>query len=256
MKKTNWVSFKTILRKELIRIVRIWPQTFIPAIITTALYFLIFGSIIGPRIDMFEDFSYIQFIIPGLMMMAVISNSYINTVSSFFGAKFQKSIEEILITPTPAYIIVLGYVLAGMFRGVVTGVIIAIVSYFFTQMPIQNIGIIMFALVIASALFGLAGLLNGMVIKGFDETTWVPTFVITPLTYLGGVFYPLNLLPDFWQKVSYLNPILYIIDLFRYGFLGITNTNIEYAAIILIIITAILFFSATLLIKKGVGLRN
>ncbi|WP_136806246.1 ABC transporter permease [Desulfosediminicola flagellatus] len=254
--KENLISLSTIARKEIIRIFRIWIQTLVPPVITITLYFIIFGSFIGSQLREIEGHSYMAFIAPGLIMMSIITNSYTNTVSSFFSAKFQRNIEELLVSPTPNWVIILGYVSGGMVRGLSVGLLVSLVSLFFTRLPIHNIFYTVLFALLTSFVFSLAGMINGVFAKKFDDVSIIPTFVITPLTYLGGVFYSLSLLPDFWQAVSKANPIVYMINGFRYGFLGISDISVS-TGIAMLIFFAILLFSANLyLLKKGVGVRT
>jgi ABC-2 type transport system permease protein len=227
--REQWVAFWTIFTKEIRRFTRIWIQTLLPPVITMSLYFVIFGALIGSRIGKMDGFDYMSFVVPGLIMMSVITNSYANVVSSFFSAKFQHSIEELLVSPTPNYIILAGYVSGGVARGLLVGLLVSIVSFFFTGVAIHNLGIIILVVFLTSTLFATAGFLNAVFADSFDDINIVPTFVLTPLTYLGGVFYSITLLPEFWQAVSKLNPVLYVVNSFRYGFLGITDINIGYA---------------------------
>ena len=252
----SWISFLTIFRKEVKRFMRIWTQTILPSAITMTLYFVIFGTFIGSRISQIGDYSYIQFIAPGLIMMAVINNSYSNVVSSFFGSKFQRNVEELLVSPTPSSIIILGYISAGVLRGLIVGLLVSIVSLFFTKLVIFNIWIIIIYVVLTSVVFSLAGLLNGLFARRFDDVAIVPTFVLTPLTYLGGVFYSISVLPEFWQNISKINPILYMVSGFRYGFLGISDINVWLGMGMLILFTLVLFSVNLVLIRKGYGLRG
>jgi len=254
--RAKLVSLGTIMYKETIRILRIWPQTLLPPVITMSLYFVIFGALIGSQIAGVGDFSYMEYIVPGIIMMAVILNSYMNTSSSFFGNKWQKSLEEILVSPTPSSIIILGYVWGGMFRGLLVGVIVTLVSLFFTQLSVFSYWIVALFVLSASFVFSLAGFTNGIYAKKFDDVVIIPTFVLTPLTYLGGVFYSIALLPSFWQSVSKLNPILYMVNGFRYGFLGVSDINVFVALGILIIFAVVLFWYNLYLLKKGTGLRT
>ena len=250
------IALFTFLRKEVIRIFRIWMQTLLPSVITTTLYFLIFGTFIGSKLPPIGDFSYIQFIVPGLVMLAVITNSFQNTISTFFFSKFQKNIEEILVSPLPYWSVVLGYLLGGLFRGLLVGVLVLAVALFFTHLTVFNLAIIVIFMVLTSLLFSLAGLLNGLFAKGMDDVSIIPTFVLTPLTYLGGVFYSINMLPPVWQVVSRFNPILYIVDGFRYGFLGVSDVSVWFSLSILSI-TVIAFGAVTLyFFKKGYGLKS
>ena len=252
----KWVAFSTIAKKELTRLLRIWGQTLLPTVITHTLYLVIFGAFIGSQIDDMRGFSYIQFIIPGIIMMAIIINSYTNVVSSFFSAKFQKNIEELLVSPTPNYIIIWGYVVGGVMRALMIGTILIGVSLFFTRLHLHNIPIILLFSILTSIVCALGGFLNSIFAKKFDDLFIVPTFILTPLTYLGGVFYSISLLPSFWQKISLFNPILYIIDGFRYGFLGIADSNILIGIVMLIVLAIVLFAVNLHLLKKGIGMRN
>jgi ABC-2 type transport system permease protein len=251
-----YIAFQTILTKEIRRFTRIWIQTLLPPAITMALYFVIFGSLIGSRIGSMQGFSYMQFVVPGLIMMSVITNSYSNVVSSFFGIKFQRSIEELLIAPVPNWIILLGFVAGGVVRGLLVGTMVTLLSLFFTKLQVQHIGVMMAAVLLTSILFSLAGLINAVYAKSFDDISIVPTFILTPLTYLGGVFYSIDLLPTFWQYVSQANPILYMVNAFRYGVLGVSDVNITFAfsMIVFFIVTAAAYSMHLLTHSKG--LRN
>lgn len=251
----QWIAFLTILKKEIKRFTRIWIQTLLPPAITMILYFVIFGKLIGSRIGDMGGFSYIQFVAPGLIMMAVITNAYANVSSSFFSAKFQRSVEELLVSPTPNYIILLGYVMGGVARGVAVGLIVTIMSLFFTDLHVHHWFTTLFIVFMTSVLFSLAGFINAIYANTFDDVSIIPTFVLTPLTYFGGVFYSINLLPDFWQQVSVLNPILHMVNAFRYGMLGITDLNIGMALVGLTVFVVILFVIALHLLKTGKRLR-
>ncbi|MCZ8343908.1 MAG: ABC transporter permease [Leptospira sp.] len=252
----NWIAFTTIVRKEWIRIVRIWVQTLIPPVITMTLYFLIFGELVGKQIGNIGGFTYIQFIVPGLIMMSVITNAYNNVVSSFFSAKFQKYVEELLVSPTSPYTIVLGYTFGGVVRGITVGIMVTLTSLFFTKLHFHNLTLIILTLFLTSILFSLAGFFNALFAKKFDDVTIIPTFVLTPLTYLGGVFYSVERLPGFWQTISYLNPILYMVNVFRYGFIGVTDVNLVFAIFFLISLSFLLFFVNVKLMERGYGIRN
>ena len=252
----NYIALNTIARKEMIRILRIWPQTLIPSIITTCLYFLIFGNLIGERIGKIGDFDYMTFIVPGLIMMSVITNSYMNVVSSFFGNKFQKNVEEILIAPVSNWIILVGYCSGGLFRGLALGFLVTIVSLFFTELTIHNLPLVIIVVTLTSSLFSLAGFFNAIFAKKFDDIGIFTTFVLSPLTYLGGVFYSIDMLPAFWRTVSLFNPILYMVDAFRHGFLGISDINIYIALSILVVCIVALFAVCLYLLKIGYGLRE
>ncbi len=246
----------TLTRKQIRRINRIWTQTLLPSAMTLSLYFIIFGSLIGPRIGDMGGFDYMAFIVPGLIMMAVITNAYMNVSSAFFGEKFGKSIEELLVSPLPSWAIIAGFVAGGVYRGILVGVIVTIVSMFFSDLSFYNIWIVILTILLTSVVFSLAGLLNGIFARKFDDVSIVPTFVLTPLTYLGGVFYSISLLPSFWQGVSQLNPILYMVNLFRYGFLGVSDINIYFAFAILMLFAIIFYSLAHYFLEKGYGMRS
>ncbi|HCU65254.1 MAG TPA: ABC transporter permease [Rheinheimera sp.] len=251
-----WIAFQSILNKETNRFMRIWVQTLVPPAITMTLYFIIFGSLIGSRIGDMGGFSYMEFIVPGLIMMSVITNSYSNVASSFFSAKFQRNVEELLVAPVPNYIIVLGYVGGGVARGVLVGLIVTLLSLFFVDIRIHHLAVIIATVVLSSTLFSLGGLINAVYAKTFDDISIVPTFVLTPLTYLGGVFYSLTLLPGFWQQVAAANPIVYMVNAFRYGFLGVSDVSITVAFAVMLSFIGLLFGIAMHLINKGTGLRS
>ncbi len=252
----QWIALTTIIRKEIVRFTRIWVQTLLPPVITMALYFVIFGTLIGSRIGQMDGFNYMEFVVPGLIMMSIITNSYSNVVSSFFSVKFQRSIEEVLVSPTPNYIILLGYVAGGVTRGLLVGVIVTLVSLLFTDLQISYPLVTVSIVVLTSILFSLAGFFNALFARNFDDISIIPTFVLTPLTYLGGVFYSMSLLPEFWQGVSQLNPILYMVNAFRYGILGISDINILYA-FIGVLVFIVLFASICLyLLARGTRLRS
>lgn len=252
----TFIALKTIIRKEIIRFMRIWQQTLLPPAITMTLYFLIFGKLIGSQINDIHGYSYMQYIVPGLVMMSIMTNAYSNTVTSFFGAKFSKSIEEMLVSSMPSYVILLGYVFGGALRGLVVGVIVILISLFFTQLHIQHFGIVFLMALLAALLFSLAGLINGVFAKKFDDVSFIPTFVLTPLTYLGGVFYSLKQLPPAWQQVSTLNPILAMVDSFRFGVLGISDLNVYYGFGLVSILFIVLLIWCLYLLEKGIGLRS
>jgi ABC-2 type transport system permease protein len=252
----RWVGFKTIVIREYGRIIRIWGQTLVPSAVTSALYFVIFGSLIGQRVGNMDGFSYPQFIAPGLIMMSVITNSYANVVSSFFGAKFGKHIEELLVSPLPNWLIVAGYVTGGVMRGLMVGAVVTVVSVLFTHLQIHHVGIIFAAVLLTSIVFSLGGLINAVLAKNFDQVNWVPAFVLTPLTYLGGIFYSVSLLPEWAQKVSHANPILYMVNAFRYGFLGRSDVDVGLAFGIMIVAALVLFGAALTMLNKGMGIRE
>ncbi len=254
--RTNLIAFKTILVKEVLRFTRIWVQTVLPPAITTALYFIIFGNLIGPRIGEVDGFSYNQYLAPGLIMMAVITNAYSNVVSSFFGSKFQRHVEELLVAPIPHYVILLGFVAGGTARGLVVGLVVSAVALFFADLQIHHLGITAAVVVLTAALFSLAGFVNGIYADSFDDISIVPTFVLTPLTYLGGVFYSINMLSPFWQSVSQINPILYMVNGFRFGILGVSDISVGVAFGIILIFIAGLFVVSLELLRRGVGTRS
>ncbi|GLQ32292.1 ABC transporter permease [Litoribrevibacter albus] len=254
--RANWIAFWTIIVKEVRRFSRIWGQTILPPAITMTLYFIIFGNLIGSRIGEMGGYSYMEFIAPGLIMMSVITNSYSNVVSSFFGNKFQHSVEELLVSPIPNWIILLGFTLGGVARGLAVGLIVTLVALFFVDLPLYSLSIIALTVFFTAFLFSLGGFLNALFATTFDDISIVPTFVLTPLTYLGGVFYSIKLLPEFWQSVSTLNPILHMVNAFRYGFLGITDIDLV-LALGMIFLTSIILFGVCLhLLNKGVGIRQ
>ncbi|PJZ68568.1 ABC transporter permease [Leptospira perolatii] len=253
--REQYNAFLTIIRKESVRILRIWIQTLIPPGITISLYFLIFGKLVGSQIGDIGGHTYIQFIVPGLVMMSVILNAYTNVVSSFFGAKFQKNIEEVLVSPTPAYLIVLGYSVGGVIRGILVGIIVTFISLFFTKLELYSIGTVMLTVVLSAMLFSLGGFLNALFAKKFDDVTIIPTFILTPLTYLGGIFYSIQMLPMPWQMLSKFNPILYMVNAFRFGFLGVSDIDPALALCFLGTGTVFIFILSVVLLNKGVGIR-
>lgn len=256
MSSRNLIALQSILYKETNRFMRIWVQTLVPPAITMTLYFVIFGALVGSRIGEMGGFSYMEFIVPGLIMMSVITNSYSNVASSFFSAKFQRNVEELLVAPVPNYIIVLGYVGGGVARGILVGLIVSLLSLFFVDIKVHHLLILMSTVVLTATLFSLAGLINAVYAKTFDDISIIPTFVLTPLTYLGGVFYSLSLLPEFWQYVSKVNPIVYMVNAFRYGFLGVSDVNLVFAFSVIIGFILVFFSFAMYLISKGTGLRS
>lgn len=256
MKQNYLIAFNSILNKEITRFTRIWVQTLVPPAITMSLYFVIFGNLIGSRVGQMEGFSYMAFIVPGLIMMSVITNSYSNVASSFYSAKFQGNIEELLVSPVPTYVIIAGYVGGGVTRGLLVGFIVTCVSLFFVPLQIHSILVIVTTLLLTSILFSLAGLLNAIFAKSFDDISIIPTFVLTPLTYLGGVFYSTSLLPPVWETISHANPIIYMVSAFRNGFLGIENIPLFYSFTVIIGFIAVLYALVYRLISKGVGLRS
>ncbi len=254
--KLNLVAMQTIVRKEMIRVLRIWVQTIVPPAITMTLYFIIFGNLIGRRIGTMDGFDYMQFIAPGLIMMSVITNSYGNVVSSFFGAKFGRHIEEMLVSPMSNATIIIGHVMGGVLRGMLVGALVTVVALFFTRLEVQHPLITISIVLLSSTVFALAGLINAVFARKFDDISIVPTFVLTPLTYLGGVFYSISLLPEFWQTVSRANPILYMVNAFRYGILGTSDIGIGTAYAILLVFVVGLFTVCLVLLNRGVGIRE
>ena len=252
----NLVAVRTIIRKEMSRVLRIWVQTIVPPAITMTLYFVIFGNLIGRRIGSMGGFDYMQYIAPGLIMMSVITNSYGNVVSSFFGAKFSGHIEEMLVSPMSNATIIVGHVAGGVLRGMLVGTLVTIIALFFTRLEVAHPFIMVSVVLLSSIVFSLAGFINAVFARKFDDISIVPTFVLTPLTYLGGVFYSISMLPEFWQNVSKANPILYMVNAFRYGILGTSDISIAHAYTILLGFVVLLFTASFFLMKKGVGIRE
>lgn len=253
----TWISFYTMVRKDFIRIVRIWAQTFLPSAVTSALYFLIFGTFLGTVIGDMQGVPYIQFVVPGLVMLAVVTNSYMNTSFTMFVSKFfGRTINELLVSPTPPWVIVAGFVAGGVVRGVLVGIIVILVSLFFTHLTVHSIFVVLAFLVITSIVFAVAGLINGVYAKGMDGINIVPTFVLTPLVYLGGVFYSVESLPPFWASLTQFNPIFYVVNGFRYGLLGIADVSIAFSFAVLLGLAGVFVGIAIYLIRKGLGLRQ
>jgi ABC-2 type transport system permease protein len=252
----NWIALKTIIAKEFLRVIRIWIQTIVPPAITMTLYFIIFGNLIGSRIGTMDGFDYMQYIAPGLIMMSVITNSYGNVVSSFFGAKFGRHIEEMLVSPMSNATIIAGHVAGGVVRGMLVGAMVSMIALGFTSLEVQHPFITISMVLLTSIVFSLAGFINSIFARKFDDIAIVPTFVLTPLTYLGGVFYSISLLPEFWQKVSLANPILYMVNAFRYGILGVSDISIARAYMIVILFVVVLFTACLMLLNRGVGIRE
>jgi len=252
----QYIAYKTLVTREVLRFSRIWLQTILPPVITTALYFVIFGRLIGPQIGKMQGFEYIDYIVPGLIMMSVITNSYANVVSSFYGSKFQHNIEEMLVSPTPNYVILLGYVTGGVCRGLSVGIAVTAVSWFFSDLMFSHVVVIITTVLMTAILFSLAGLINGIYAKSFDDISIIPTFVLTPLTYLGGIFYSIDMLSTFWQNASLLNPILYMVNAFRFGFLGVSDIALGTSYAIIIGFIVVLFQFALYLLNKGHGTRS
>ena len=249
------VALKTIMVKEFLRFIRIWIQTVLPPAISVALYFIIFGELIGSQINDIDGYKYMDYIVPGLILMSVITNAYANVVSSFFSAKFHHSVEEMLVSPLPNNIILLGFVSGGLARGIIVGIAVTVVAMFFSDIQIHSYSVTIAVFILTSILFALAGFINAAYAKSFDDITIIPTFVLTPLTYLGGIFYSIKMLPEFWQNISLINPILYMINAFRYGLLGITDIDLTSAFIIIIAFILVLYYFSLRLLRIGVGLK-
>jgi ABC-2 type transport system permease protein len=254
--RENFIGFNTIVARELKRVLRIWVQTLVPPAITMTLYFIIFGSLIGRRVGQMGGYDYMAYIAPGLIMMQVITNSYANVVSSFFGAKFGRHIEELLVSPLPNSYIVLGYITGGVLRGLLVGGLVTVIALFFTKLHIAHPLVTLSVVLFTAVAFSLGGLINAVYAKKFDDVTIIPTFVLTPLTYLGGVFYSINMLPPAWQAVSRANPILYMVNAFRYGILGVSDIPILYAYGIIVLSMVALYVFSLYLLDKGVGMRT
>ena len=254
--KIYWVAFISLLRKEIKRFLRIWVQTLLPPLITMGLYFLIFGGLIGTRLGTIEGFSYMQYIAPGLIMMSVITAAYTNVVTSFFGMRFQRSIEELIVAPLPNALLLSGFVAGGVARGLLVGLLVTLLALFFTHLQVHSIFVLLAIVPMTTILFSLAGFTNALFAKTFDDVSLVPTFVLTPLTYLGGVFYSIHLLPPFWQYLSLFNPILYIVNAFRFGLLGVSDIPVMQALAIIFLCCVGLFFLNLYLLNRGKGIRT
>lgn len=252
----TYIALETIVIREVRRFMRIWVQTLLPPVITMTLYFVIFGNLIGKRIGEMGGYDYMQYIVPGLIMMSVITNSYANVVSSFYSTKFQKSIEEILVSPVPNWAVLVGFVAGGVVRGVLVGFLVSLLSLFFTELKVQNILVTLFVVVSTATLFSIGGFINALFANKFDDISIVPTFVLTPLTYLGGVFYSIDLLPSFWQKVSLANPIVYMVNAFRYGILGVSDVDIRVSIVMILFFVVSLFTAALIMLNRGQGIRS
>lgn len=252
----TYIALETIVIREVRRFMRIWVQTLLPPVITMTLYFVIFGNLIGKRIGEMGGYDYMQYIVPGLIMMSVITNSYANVVSSFYSTKFQKSIEEILVSPVPNWAVLVGFVAGGVVRGVLVGFLVSLLSLFFTELKVQNILVTLFVVVSTATLFSIGGFINALFANKFDDISIVPTFVLTPLTYLGGVFYSIDLLPSFWQKVSLANPIVYMVNAFRYGILGVSDVDIRVSIVMIVFFVVSLFTVALIMLNRGQGIRS
>ena len=251
----NMIALQTLVIKEIYRFLRIWSQTLLPPAITMSLYFIIFGKFIGSQLRDIDGFSYIQYIVPGLVMMSIITSAYTNTASSFFLTKFNKSIEEMLVSPMSNLIILVGFLLGGTLRGLLVGLIVLLISLLFTHVPIHHLSIVLSMALLSAMVFSLGGFINGIFAKRFDDIGFIPTFVLTPLTYLGGVFYSINQLPPFWRSISVLNPVLEMVDTFRFGILGIADVNIYFGFGLIIFLFIVMFFWALLLLHRGTGIK-
>lgn len=252
------IAFSTILRKEIYRFIRIWPQTLLPPAISTALYFLIFGQLIGDRIGTIHGVSYMDYIVPGVILMSVISHSYANVVSSFYSSKFQHNIEELLVAPVPNWVILAGYISGGIMRGLLVGLVVTLISLAFDQhiMISHNLIISVSVIILTATLFSLAGFINAILAESFDDISIIPNFVLTPLSYLGGVFYSVDMLPPFWQAVSMANPILYMVNAFRYGLIGVSDIDVSQAFLMTTGFIITLTFLSLILLYKGIGIKN
>ncbi|MEH6473855.1 MAG: ABC transporter permease [Halopseudomonas sp.] len=254
--RDNFIALNTIVHKEIRRFLRIWMQTLLPPAITMTLYFIIFGNLIGSRIGEMGGFGYMEFIVPGLIMMSVITNSYGNVVSSFYGAKFQRNVEEMMVSPVPPSVILIGFVMGGVARGLGVGLIVTCLSLFFTDLQIHNLAVVVSVVFLTAIVFSLGGFINAIYANSFDDISIIPVFVLTPLTYLGGVFYSIQLLPEFWQQVSQINPILYMVNTFRYGILGVSDIDLGLAFGIILAFIAALYSYALHLLRTGKGIRS
>jgi ABC-2 type transport system permease protein len=250
------IAYRTIVTKEIFRFIRIWPQTLLPPAITTALYFLIFGKLIGDRIGIINGVSYMDYIVPGIILMSVISHSYANVVSSFYSTKFQRNIEELLVAPVPNSIILAGYISGGIIRGLLVGTVVALISLLFADIEVKNPYIALSVMLLTATLFSLAGFINAVLAESFDDISIIPNFVLTPLSYLGGVFYSVKMLPGIWQNISLGNPILYMINAFRYGLIGVTDVDIRLAFVMTVGFIVVLTLVSLFLLYKGIGIKN
>jgi ABC-2 type transport system permease protein len=250
------IALRTIIKKEIYRFIRIWPQTLLPPAITTALYFLIFGKLIGNRIGTISGATYMDYIVPGIILMSVISHSYANVVSSFYSTKFQRNIEELLVAPVPNWVILSGYVSGGVCRGLLVGIVVALISMLFADFTVLNPVLAVTVAILTATLFSLAGFINAMLAESFDDISIIPNFVLTPLSYLGGVFYSVDMLSDFWRKAILGNPIMYMINAFRYGMIGVTDVNVQFALLMTVGFVTVLVVVCLVLLHKGVGIKN
>ncbi|MFL9814815.1 ABC transporter permease [Stutzerimonas sp. VN223-3] len=254
--RPNLVALQTIVHREIRRYTRIWPQTLLPPAITMVLYFVIFGNLIGERIGEMGGFTYMEYIVPGLIMMSVITNSYSNVVSSFFSSKFQRSIEELLVSPVSPHVILIGFALGGITRGLAVALIVTLLSMFFTDLQVHHLGVTLLVIMLTSTIFALGGFINAVFARNFDDISIIPTFVLTPLTYLGGVFYSINLLSPFWQTLSLANPILHMVNAFRYGILGVSDIRIGIAITFMVVATVLMYLWCIRLLQSGRGMRQ
>ena len=254
-----WISYFTMMRKDIVRMFRIWGQTFLPSVVTSVLYFSVFGTILGSRIGQMQGVDYIIFVVPGLVMLAIVTNAYANSSFTFFQSKFfMRSIDEILVSPTPPWLMIAGFITGGVIRGVLVGAIVLLISIFFTSLTltVANVAIIFLFATLTALVFALAGLVNGVYAKTIDGINIVPTFVLTPLVYLGGIFYSVHVLPAWWQAITYSNPLFYLINGFRYGFLGQADISPALSATVLLAFIIILVAINWYLIRKGLGLKH
>ncbi len=259
-KNNNWrhysIAFSTIVGHEVARFIRIWMQSLLPSAITVMLYFAVFGDLLGSRLGFFSGFSYTEFIAPGLIMMSIITNAYANVSSSFFTQRFQNSLDELLIAPVPSVIILLGYVLGGVLRGLLVGLIVTVIAFFYISLSFAYLGILFWIILLTASVFSLAGFFNAIFAKRFDDISFIPTFVLTPLIYLGGVFYTIDILPPFWHNISLFNPILYIVNTFRYSMLGVSDVPVSISFIVLGGFAILLFFANVYLLEKSKRIRH
>ncbi|MBX9587043.1 MAG: ABC transporter permease [Gammaproteobacteria bacterium] len=256
MSSRSWIAYRTITEREVRRFLRIWGQSLVPSAITTSLYFIVFGGLIGNRIGFLHGFSYAQYITPGLVMLAVITNSYTNVSTSFYLSKFIRNIEEMLVSSATSSVILLGYITGGVLRGLMIGAVVILISLFFTHIIIAHFFVMLLVLVLSSALFSIFGFINALYADNFDQISIIPTFVLTPLTYLGGIFYSIEMLPTHWQIISHFNPVLYMVNTFRYGMLGQSDVNVVGSLIVLFVITVLSYSLAWILLEKGIGIRT
>ena len=252
----QFTAFKTIVTKEVLRFMRIWLQTIVPPVITTGLYFVIFGQLIGSQLNAISGFAYIDYIIPGIILMTIINNAYANVVASFYMSKFSHFIEEMLVSPMPNYLILTGYVIGGVARGLIVGFVVALISTFFADINIYSYFVLIAVSILTAILFSLGGFINAIYANSFDDISIIPTFVLIPLTYLGGIFYSIEMLPEFWQNVSLINPILYMVNAMRYGMLGVSDIDLTLAFSIIILFVVLMFSFCLYLLNTGKGIRS